>query len=333
MKITTLILLAAAGAAACPGTDRAIGDINQHLNNRRDNDASNANDSDEMIGDLATVGATTAVGKAIRNILEGKADPYSDINFGILAKLRCLLPGADTCCIWNSIAKDMENRFRGESGRCNGLARGAVRLGFHDAGAWSKSTGFGGADGSIILANEITRPANNGLQEIIQVTQGWYDKYHSYEVGMADIIQMGANVATVVCPLGPRVRSFVGRKDSSTPNADNLLPSPFSSADSLIKLFEDKTIKAHGLAALLGAHTTSQQRFVDPSRAYDPQDSTPGVWDVLFYGQTLGTVPTPQRVFKIPSDVLLSVHPKLADEWKEFAGKGQEYWNEVSLVF
>lgn len=133
-------------------------------------------------------------------------------------------------------------------------------------------------------------------------------------------------------PLGPRVRTFVGRKDSSTPNANNLLPPVTGSADFLIELFENKTIKAHGLAALVGAHTTSQQHFVDPSRALDPQDSTPGVWDVKFYGQTTGTAP--KRVFKFPSDVALAAHPKISDEWAEFAGAGgQEHWDEVSSLY
>ncbi|KAK3045304.1 hypothetical protein LTS18_014073 [Coniosporium uncinatum] len=137
---------------------------------------------------------------------------------------------------------------------------------------------------------------------------------------------MGANVATVVCPLGPRVRSFVGRKDSTTPAVDGLLPDVHADADSLIQLFKDKTIHEHGLTALIGAHTTSQQLFVDPSRARDPQDSTPGVWDVLFYNQTVSDN-VPQRVFKLPSDVALAAHPNIAPEWKKFITDPED-WNE-----
>lgn len=156
-----------------------------------------------------------------------------------------------------------------------------------------------------------------------------YDKYKQYGVTMADIIQMEGTVATVVCPLGPRIRSFVGRKDSATPAQDGLMPEPTQDADFLIRLFEDKTIKPHGLAALVGAHTTSQQRFFRPERALDPQDSTPGVWDVLFYPQT--TDPNaPRRVLKFPSDISLSQHPRVRDEWREFSDPrdGQEHWND-----
>jgi hypothetical protein len=146
---------------------------------------------------------------------------------------------------------------------------------------------------------------------------------------MADLIQMGATVATVACPLGPRIRSFVGRKDSPMQATDGLLPDVNAPADSLIQLFEDKTIKPHGLAALVGAHTTSQQRFFQPQRALDPQDSSPGVWDVLFYGQTLDPNP-PKRVLKFPSDIVLSTHPRIASEWKDFAAS-QDHWNDVSF--
>lgn len=107
----------------------------------------------------------------------------------------------------------------------------------------------------------------------------------------------------------------------------SLLPSVHADADSLIELFEDKTIKSNGLAALVGAHTSSQQQFVDASQAYAPQDSTPGVWDVLFYNQTIapdGTIP--KRVFKFPSDVALAAHPQVADEWANF-GANQTDWN------
>jgi hypothetical protein len=142
---------------------------------------------------------------------------------------------------------------------------------------------------------------------------------------------MGATVATVVCPLGPRIRSFVGRKDNAQLPPDGLLPNVNASADSLLQLFEDKTIKPHGLVALVGAHTTSQQRFFEPQKAFDPQDSTPGVWDVLFYNQTLNKV-TPPRVVKFPSDVKFSTHPQCADEWDAFTDPktGQQHWNDVS---
>jgi hypothetical protein len=140
---------------------------------------------------------------------------------------------------------------------------------------------------------------------------------------------MGATVATVVCPLGPRIRSFVGRKDNARAAPTNLLPGHTDSADTLIKLFAAKTIDAHDLVALVGAHTTSQQHFVDVARAGDPQDSTPGVWDVRFYPETTSSSVAP-RVLKFQSDINLSKDARSAGEWKEFSDPagGQEHWNE-----
>lgn len=97
MKLATIVLAAAtAFVAACPGQDRALEDLNIKLSARQ----SGPNDSDEMIGDLATTGATTTVGKAVKGILEGSQPPMSDDSMGLVSSVLCLLPGADPCCIW-----------------------------------------------------------------------------------------------------------------------------------------------------------------------------------------------------------------------------------------
>jgi hypothetical protein len=290
--------------------------------------------NNRMIGDLKQ-GATTAVGQSIMNILlrtesaEGSNSRYTPP--GTLNSAKCK---ADTCCVWSYISAAMSAKFTGPTGRCNDMARAAIRLGFHDAGTWSSSLAasgkdFGGADGSIVLSGtEINRAENNGLQAIAKQMATWQKQYG---VSMADLIQFGANHAVVTCPLGPRIRSFVGRKDSKVAAPDGLLPDAKASADSLISLFEDKTISGHELAALLGAHSTSKQFFFDKTRAGAPQDSTPGVWDVRFYNQTLETAGVPKRVLRIPSDIVLAQHPSMANEWAKFRlpnNVGQKHWNE-----
>ena len=293
----------------------------------------NENNS-RMIGDLKQ-GATSPVGQSIQNILlrtesaEGTNSRY--IPPGLLGSNKCK---ADTCCVWAYVSLAMSLKFTGPTGRCNDLARAAIRLGFHDAGTWSSSLAangqdFGGADGSIVLSgSEVNRPENNGLQAIIKQMATWQKLFG---VSMADLIQYGAAHAVVTCPLGPRIRSFVGRKDSKTAAPDGLLPDAKASADSLISLFEDKTISGHELAALLGAHSTSKQFFFDTTRAGAPQDGTPGVWDVRFYNQTLETTGVPKKVFRIPSDVVLAQHSSMANEWTKFRqpnNVGQKHWNE-----
>ena len=163
-------------------------------------------------------------------------------------------------------------------------------------------------------------------------TRSWFNKYKGYGISAADLIQMGANVATVVCPLGPRTKTYVGRRDNPKPATDALLPPVDRTADFLIKLFQDKTIQPNGLVALLGAHSTAQQRFVDPRRAGDPQDSTPGVWDMLYYNETINPN-APARVFKFASDIKLAADPRMSRLFTAFAAPNnaaQLPWNLVS---
>lgn len=284
-----------------------------------------------LIGDIKD-GGTTPVGKTVARILL-KQEAGQSLEAGYKAPLYGTAAcKKDTCCVWQAISNELTGAFIGPTGRCNKLARAAVRLGFHDAGTWSQvladqGNDFGGADGSIALSTEEeTRPENNGLQNIIAKARKMQKKY---KVGMADLIQFAATHAVVSCPLGPRIRVFVGRTDSSKPAMNGLLPDVNDSADKLIKLFEDKTIAPHDLVALLGAHTTSEQFFVDPSRAGAPQDGTPGVWDTLFYNQTLGTGPLPKKVFRFPSDLVIANDPRTSNEWQSFNGPdGQTHWNE-----
>lgn len=93
----------------------------------------------------------------------------------------------------------------------------AIRLGFHDAGTWSQKLAaagqdFGGADGSLVLFNEITRAENRGLEVIVALAKTMMFKYKDSGISMADLIQYAATHAVVTCPLGPRIRTFVGRK-------------------------------------------------------------------------------------------------------------------------
>ncbi|KAI0197160.1 ligninase H2 [Xylaria flabelliformis] len=299
-------------------------------------DVLNPADLNNLLGDLVTLNPSnlTQVGREITDLLMNFGAPESDVAYVDTPALNSTACAEDTCCVWKHIADEMADLFRGESGRCTKWARMAVRLGFHDAGAWSKATAFqgGGADGSICLTDEYTLPENGGLEDMCLQMLTWYDEWHNqkgFDISMADLIRkMGANVATVVCPLGPRIRSFVGRMDSAVVNRVELLPNPFSEAVDLIRLFRDKTISPHALVALLGAHTTSQQRLTNATRAGDPQDSTPGVWDVLYYEETYGSVEAPERVFKFPSDVALAKYAVTAREWVSFLGTaGQGHWN------
>lgn len=333
--LPSLLITLTAGAASVagyPGMENLLSSLETR---QAASGSSSTGASTSLIGDLTylTEAQLTPAGVAAKQILNASASGQSTDAYPsgspppALGTPYC---AADTCCAYWHISAAMAKLFRGPSGRCTDLARQAVRLGFHDAAGWAVGRKGGGADGSIVLAaEEMKRPANRGLEQIVAQMIKWQYTYSSTGVSMADLIQLGATTAAVVCPLGPRVRFFAGRKDSYAAAPDGLLPGVDETADVLVARFANMTIGAGGLVALVGAHTTSQQRFVDPYRAGDPQDSTPGVWDVLFYGQTLDAK-APKRVFKFQSDVYLSKDPRTAPGFNFFAGKnGQAGWNEV----
>ncbi|KAK4100536.1 class II peroxidase [Parathielavia hyrcaniae] len=275
-------------------------------------------------------------GSAIKNILLGNRAAASPQDLttlytppGALGSAAC---SADACCVYSYAADDMAAVFREPSsargGECTELARQAVRLAFHDAGTWSKTAGGGGADGSVILAGEwALRAENRGLGGIAPLVQALYDRYRPHGARMADLVQLAATVAAVSCPLGPRVRSFVGRNDSAVPAPEGRLPDVRAGAAELVALFADKTVPLGELIALIGAHSVSTQLFVDLARAGAPQDTTPGVWDVLWYNQTISE-PPPPGVFRFPSDVALSRYPGAQDFWAVFMNS-QAVWADA----
>lgn len=287
--------------------------------------------STSLLGDLIDEATATlsAVGAEISSILTGIADALADAGDynppGDIGSDEC---AADTCCKWAHIMDDIRGTFSDGDG-CSASARGAIRLGFHDAAAWQSSLSTGGADGSVVLnADELARIENRGLQDIAAQTQTWFDQYKEYNITMADLIQMNAIAATAACPGGPRIKAYVGRVDNNALPPAGLIPSPFADAQTNIALFEAKTFTAADLVALIGAHTVSQQQFVDPSQAGKSQDTTDGTWDNKYYGET-ASPDTPDGVFKFQSDISLSNDSETSGTWQQFA-KDQGAWEAVS---
>ncbi|KAH0377907.1 heme peroxidase, partial [Aureobasidium melanogenum] len=155
-----------------------------------------------------------------------------------------------------------------------------------------------------------------------------YDQYKS-QVGAADLVQFAASVAIVSCPGGPKVQTVVGRKDTSTPAPDNLLPKAFgpgAAQQVLIQLFEDKGISQPELAALIGAHTASkavaQEQYGVPFDG--PQDSTPTQWDVTYYSETDSH---PKGVYSFESDINLSNPNATVGQVFQSFVNSQSKWN------
>lgn len=224
-----------------------------------------------------------------------------------------LSPRASCPAVWSTISSELTPLFL-TSGQCNNLARQAVRAAFHDC--------FNnGCDGSLILAGECSRPEDAGMADICselpKIKAG-------HGVGMADLIQFAGAHAIRTCPRGPAMPAYVGRKDSSTAAPAGELPPVNGSGDSLLAMFKAKGFTATDLAALIGAHSTSTQFFVNQSDAGASQDSTPGIWDVTYYEQTLnGTAP-----FTFESDKNLAAQAEVGPVFKSFVAN-QLGWNSA----
>ncbi|KAI1410437.1 putative class II peroxidase [Hypoxylon sp. FL1857] len=321
MKVSTFwAAIAVPQALAYPGMGKTMAEIQARgefgLGRR----------STQLLGDLTTSGINlTSQGSAIKTILEGASAIAGSHTYsppGALTSKTCM---ESTLCIWYYIIQDLQSAFVYDQG-CTDLARGAIRLGFHDAATWDIFSSYGGADGSILLSDELSRSDNLGLAETGAQTKAWYEKYKSYGIGMADLIQTAAMTATVSCPGGPRIRLFVGRNDDSRAGPTGKLPHHWQDAPALISLFEAKTFTPSDLVALVGSHTASKQRFVDVSRKGTPQDTTPTVWDTDFYSQTIAG--NNKTILILHSDKSLSNYSSTANAFKTFAGSnGQALWS------
>ncbi|KAI1630757.1 peroxidase [Biscogniauxia mediterranea] len=318
-KSTILISLAATEALAYPGMDRALSEIQAR------DDYQLKDRSTDLLGDLVG-NVVTPVGSTIKGILQGNSATVGGSTYSPTGPLSSSSCAQDPLCRWYWIVQDMQGKFSDQNG-CTDDARGAIRQGFHDAATWDISSSYGGADGSLLLSDELSRPENLGLAPIGEVTKAWYETYKQYGVTMADIIQTAAIVATVSCPGGPRIRAFVGRHDDSRAGPEGKLPLPFQDAQYLINLFQAKTFTASDLVALVGAHTASKQFFVDPTRAGASQDSTPNVWDSRFYAETLSST-NQSSIFTFQSDKNLATFPSTSGQWAAFADPlhGQGQW-------
>ncbi|KAI0399770.1 peroxidase [Xylaria palmicola] len=322
MKGTAFFLAyAATQVHAYPGINQVLAEIQA-----RDDFVLGARSS-SLLGDLLS-GVLTAVGQTIKNILQLGESAIDDGNGstykppGQLGSSAC---SRDPLCLWYYVANDMWGDFADANG-CTDYGRGAIRQGFHDAAAWDSSATNGGADGSLLLSDELGRSENRGLQEIGDLTKTYYSTYHPHGASMADIIQLGAIVGTVACPGGPRIRAFAGRKDSTRAAPTGKLPLPSMDAPTLVGLFSQKTFTAGDLVALVGAHTAAKQRFVDPARANAALDTDPQVWDASFYGAA--RTGDNKTFFVLQSDRALATYSTTKGQWNTFAGSsGQAQWS------
>ncbi|KAF2825024.1 ligninase LG6 precursor [Ophiobolus disseminans] len=223
--------------------------------------------------------------------------------------------------VWTDVSKELQGAFAG----CGRDAHGAIRAPFHDCIN-------NGCDGSLVLTDECSRPENAGLSGICTKLKDWSTKY---SVSAADMIQFAAATAIAVCPLGPKVRALVGRKDSSNAAPVGLVPSSRDAVDKILAAFSAKGFSSDDVVALMGTHSVAVQVNDDPSQAGKSLDSTPSKYDTTFYKETKdGTAP-----YSLQSDKLLSNDTQTASTWSKFgdsqdawAAKFTDAWNRFAVI-
>ncbi|KAJ7022470.1 heme peroxidase [Mycena alexandri] len=219
-------------------------------------------------------------------------------------------------------------------GRCTDNSRAAVRLAFHDAGEYIRpactfslalqAAGLpnGGADGSMLSdPTEVNRTENNGLQTIVGLLQPMVSQFN---VAPGDLLHLAGVLGVLACPGGPTIPVFVGRRLALNIAPMGLLPNPEDPVDKLVARFADMGLSVRQMIALIGAHTTGKQRFVNPADALDAFDSTVDIWDTRFYTETATPGLLPGQ-FKLDSDVNFSTDNTTATEFNRFIGH-QNLW-------
>ncbi|KAJ7142486.1 heme peroxidase [Mycena epipterygia] len=219
-------------------------------------------------------------------------------------------------------------------GRCGDSARASIRLAFHDAATFSlalKAAGQpnGAADGSMLTdPNEVLRPDNNGLQTIVGLLRPLPAQYN---VSDGDILHLAGVLGVLACPGGPVVNTYIGRTEPKNIAPDGLLPNANSPVKVLTDRFADMGFSIRELMALIGAHSTGKQRFVNTAVAPSSFDSTVDIWDVRFYSETQNSTTAP-GTFKLNSDVNFSHNATTQKDYNRFVGNQDNWASEYAAA-
>ncbi|KAJ7473364.1 heme peroxidase [Mycena latifolia] len=237
-------------------------------------------------------------------------------------------------------------------GRCGDASRASVRLAFHDAGPFSlalQAAGLpnGAADGSMLSdPNEVLRPENNGLQNIVSLLQPLPAQFN---VSHGDVLHLAGVLGVLACPGGPVINTYIGRTEPKNIAPDGLLPNPDSPVQVLTDRFADMGFSIRELMALIGAHSTGKQRFVNPALASSSFDSTVDIWDVRFYSETQNTTAAPgmqlscfnhasadsnekKGTFRLNSDVNFSGNATTQQDYNRFVGNQNNWAREYAAA-
>ena len=138
------------------------------------------------------------------------------------------------------------------------------------------------------------------------------------------------------------INTYIGRKAPKNIAPEGLLPNPNSPVKVLTDRFADMGFSIREMMALMGAHSTGKQRFVNTASANASFDSTVDIWDVRFCehcqiwgwnsltniwwvdSETQSATVAPGTL-KLNSDVNFSHNATTMPDWNRFVGN-QDNW-------
>ncbi|EPE02827.1 ligninase h2 precursor [Ophiostoma piceae UAMH 11346] len=140
MKLCLLVSATITSVTTYPGMGKVMDDLYYYNQSRADRAPVIFLGSTKLLGDISTCPTALTPVESI---------PVHDTP-GSLGSIVC---AADACRVYKYAMLNMASASKDPStGDCSSLARGAIRLGFHDAGASDLNAGYGGSgvDGSIL---------------------------------------------------------------------------------------------------------------------------------------------------------------------------------------
>ena len=192
-----------------------------------------------------------------------------------------------------------------------------VRLAFHDAGTYDAPSSSGGANGSVHLAEELSRSENAGwAKACIELLAEASTQYPS--LSWADLVAVAA-AAAIQKSGGPVIEVGLGRADSDAPALSHRLPGGYEGSHLLRRLFANLGLGPRELVALAGAHTLghAQRR---------PITGDPWVFSNSYFVELL-SIDDPGR---LQSDLALLRDPELRQFVETYAADEQRFFADFA---
>jgi cytochrome c peroxidase len=250
--------------------------------------------------------------------------------------------------VWDSLRHDLTTLVS-----TKGCGPILIRLSWHDAGTFDKSSGTGGAHACMRFADassEAHHGGNAGLQVARDLLQDIVDRYTAKGISVADIWAYAAVVAVKVMG-GPDVPFRYGRKDAQSAQdsvEEGRLPDAAQGADHIRAVLGRIGMNDREMVALCGAHTVGKCHL-DRSGFDGPWTSQPLVFDNEYFKLLLDPTQWKQQVnakgntqfadvkgqglMMLPSDMALQSDPEFFKVVQEYAQDQAAFFKDFASAF